>query len=213
MPRDYAKSPKPKHPHSLPGWLWMLGGLFIGLFIAMLVYLTNNTGSDPDKGISESVNELIGHFKDNSKDTREVSRDTAKAPPPPDSDEDKPRFDFYTILPELEVVIPDHDLFGKDDGKSDSTSQGDSPTSSGGDSKVRYMIQAGSFRNPAQADRLKAQLALHGVEATIQTVTINNNDTWHRVRIGPISDINKLNRTRKRLQDNGIATIVVKEKS
>ena len=156
--------------------------------------------------------ELIGHFKGSSKDTREVRRDNSQAPPPPKTEEDKPRFDFYTILPELEVVIPDHDLLGKDDGNTVSTNRADSPTTRS-DSNLRYMIQAGSFRNPAQADRLKAQLALHGVEATIQTVTINDNDTWHRVRIGPISDINKLNRTRKRLHDNGIATIVVKEKS
>lgn len=212
MPRDYAKTPKPKHPHSLPGWLWMLGGLFIGLFVAMLVYLANNTGSDPNKGISGSVNELIGQFKDSRQDTREVRKNTGQAPPGPDeAKEDKPRFDFYTILPELEVVIPDHDLLGKDTESSTPESSHQGTTPSGG-SKVRYMIQAGSFRNPDQADRLKAQLALHGVEASIQTVTINDNDTWHRVRIGPISDIGTLNRTRKRLHDNGIATIVVKEK-
>jgi len=83
MPRDYAKTPKPKHPHSLPGWVWLLGGLFIGLFIALLVYLANNTGTDPEKSISSSVNELIGKFKDNSQDTRDVRKDTKQAPPGP----------------------------------------------------------------------------------------------------------------------------------
>jgi len=214
MPRDYAKTPKPKHPHSLPGWVWLLGGLFIGLFVALLVYLANNTGTDPDKDISSSVNELIGKFKETRKDTREVRTDKQQAPPPPSDDKDKPRFDFYTILPELEVVIPDHDLFGKEPDSSDTpaANKQSAPTSSA-DSNVRYVIQAGSFRNPEQADRLKAQLALQGIEASIQTVKINDNDIWHRVRVGPISDLSIVNRTRKRLQDNGIATIVVREKS
>lgn len=214
MPRDYAKTPKPKHPHSLPGWVWLLGGLFIGLFIALLVYLVNNTDTDPEKSISSSVNELIDKFNDTRQDTRDVRKDTKQAPPgPSDKKDDKPRFDFYTILPELEVVIPEHELFGKDsdEGKSGSPDHTTSPPTSG-DKNIRYMIQAGSFRNLEQADRLKAQLALHGIEATIQTVKINDNDTWHRVRVGPISNLSTLNQTRQRLHDNGIATIVVKEK-
>lgn len=216
MPRDYAKTPKPKHPHSLPGWVWMLGGLFIGLFIALLVYLTHNAGSDPDRDIGSSVNELIGKFKDSREDTRDVRRDNTPAPPSPgeqQQDEDKPRFDFYTILPELEVVIPEHDLFGDKPEKAEQKPARPGQPAPPADSNTRYIIQAGSFRNPEQADRLKAQLALHGIEASIQTVKINDNDTWHRVRVGPISDLTTVNQTRKRLQDNGIATIVVKEKS
>ena len=73
-------------------------------------------------------------------------------------------------------------------------------------------MQAGSFREHNQADELKAKLALQGITADIQTVKINA-DTWHRVRIGPISDMSKLNATMKRLKDNGIQAIVVKSKT
>jgi len=205
MPRDYANSPKPKHPHSLPGWIWMLGGLFVGLFVSLLFYIMSNSSVSPNKSISDSVHHLIDKFKD----TREVRTSKEKAPPPPeDGKKDKPKFDFYTILPELEVVIPDHDLV--DEGKQNANDSKGKTQQSG---PSRYIIQAGSFRSLEQADRLKARLALYGIEATIQTVTINNNDTWHRVRIGPMTDLTAINKTRKRLQDNGIATMVVKEKS
>jgi cell division protein FtsN len=213
MSRDYAKTPKPRHPHSLPGWVWMLGGLVIGLFVALLVYIDQNTTASHTTSVSESLNDLVGKFK---QDTREVRKTTQDAPTPPATETEtrsRPRFDFYTILPELEIVIPEHELLER----SKATSPGDSappaavkPAAEPG---LRYILQAGSFRNPDQADQLRAQLALIGIEATVQTVTINDGDTWHRVRIGPLEDLTDLNRTRKRLHDNGINTMVIKEKS
>ena len=80
------------------------------------------------------------------------------------------------------------------------------------DEKIEYILQAGSFRQHGQADQLKAQLALKGIQANIQTVNINN-DTWHRVRIGPIRNLSKLNQTRKRLRESGSAAIVVTSKT
>ena len=74
------------------------------------------------------------------------------------------------------------------------------------------MLQAGSFRNMEQADRLKAKLALQGIVATIQTVRIRDGETWHRVRVGPMTDIATLNQTRKRLTDIGVPSIVIKDK-
>ncbi len=179
----------------------MLGGLFIGLFVALLFYITTNTSASPNNRISDSVNELIDQFKD----TREVRTDKHQSPA---DDKGKPKFDFYTILPELEVVIPDHELVSKDKNQATQTTRDTEKNST-----TRYVLQAGSFRNLEQADRLKARLALYGIEASIQTVKINNNDTWHRVRVGPLTDLATLNKTRKRLHDNGIATMVVKEKS
>ena len=73
-----------------------------------------------------------------------------------------------------------------------------------------YFLQAGSFRSFAEADNLKAQLALLGVESKIDTVTVNNTDTWHRVRVGPYQDLRELNKIRTRLLNNNINAILLK---
>ena len=201
MSRDYANTPKPKNPHSLPGWVWMLGGLVIGLFIALLIYINENTSASNKSRFGETVSNL---FSQTAKDVREVAKQKQSAPAKPsdNTDNKKPRFDFYTILPELEIAIPEQDLIRLE--KQTPTTTPHAPSD--------YILQVGSFKQSEQADQLKARLALQGIEANIQSVAINN-DTWHRVRIGPVKDLTTLNQIRKRLQKNGIASIVVKNKS
>ncbi len=75
----------------------------------------------------------------------------------------------------------------------------------------RYLLQAGSFRNMSDADHVKAKLALLGVEADIQTAKLPNGETWHRVRIGPMSNPDKIRKLRQRLHDQQIDTIVLKD--
>lgn len=201
MPKDYAKrSSKPEESRALPGWLWMLLGLGIGLFIALLVYINNNSGAGQKSNLSASLNKI---FDEGVKATREASKKT-KEKVAEAIKETRPKFDFYTILPELEVAIPEEELIEK--------KQATKKTPNANRESIRYTLQAGSFRNPQQADRLKAELALQGIVANIQPVKINDHDTWYRVRIGPMHDIATLNRTRKRLRENNIASIVVKEK-
>lgn len=199
MPRDYAKSSRKNSKNGqLPGWLWMLGGLAIGLFVAFLVYLNNNMQADKENGLSKAIQETI-------KDVREVRSDKQTPPPEPpaarDKEANKTSFDFYYILPELEVAVPEQELAIKSQRRPEPS-----------DEPVAYILQAGSFREHKQADELKAKLALQGITADIQSVRINA-DTWHRVRIGPINDMSKLNSTMKRLKDNGIQAIVVKSKT
>ena len=74
------------------------------------------------------------------------------------------------------------------------------------------MLQVGSFRRFEDAERLKARLALLGVQAGIQKVTTGGGETWHRVRLGPYGDLNQLDRVRGRLKQNGISTLLVKMK-
>ena len=62
-----------------------------------------------------------------------------------------------------------------------------------------YVLQAGSFSRYEDADRRRAELALQGIESSIQRVTIDDR-TYHRVRIGPIDDLDELNMLRSRLR-------------
>ena len=200
MSRDYAKSNKrEKKPGQLPGWAWMLGGLAIGLFVAFLVYLNNSI--HPSKKAN-----LVQAFKETMNDARDVRKDKDKPPPPPPKApaaapaKPKPSFDFYTILPELEVAVPEQELAAK------------SQKPSAVDDKSAYILQAGSFRDRKQADQLKAKLALQGIDANIQSVQVNQ-DTWHRVRIGPIHNMTTLTATLKRLKEHNINVIIVKSKT
>ncbi|MFK5912998.1 MAG: SPOR domain-containing protein [Woeseiaceae bacterium] len=194
MPRDYAKKSPRQDKKPLPGWLWLSAGLIIGLFVALLVYIKDN--STGKLAITETVSKVF----QTQKETRGVKKENVNAPPPPPAN-NKPKFDFYTILPELEVAIPEQELL--DTHKDSSSSK----------STVEYILQAGSFKQYGEADKLKARLALEGIVASIQKVKINDTDTWHRVRIGPLNSISKLNKTRRRLRGLGIASIVVKNKS
>lgn len=201
MPRDYAKNDKQKPRQAIPGWAWMFGGLTIGLFVAGLVYLNEHTPQQKQTLLTDAVKRTI-------KDARKVQAEKKHN----NGDQKRPRFDFYTILPELEVAIPDQELARPKQRNSAVNSTSKSKTSQV-PREDSFTLQAGSFRKIDQADRLKARLALQGVIADIQTVTINDGDTWHRVRIGPSTDLSQLNRTRKRLSEIGVATIVVKNKN
>ena len=72
-----------------------------------------------------------------------------------------------------------------------------------------YILQAGSFRNHADADRVRALIAMQGVESKIQKVTIDR-DTWHRVRVGPITNLQQLEDTRSKLRNARIDALVIR---
>ncbi len=200
MSHDYAKTPRPKHPNSIPGWAWLLAGLAIGLFVALLVYINDFTASSNKSAVKNAFSDIVNTTTDNVKQLKKKSAAITKQS---DSKSTKPRFDFYTILPELEVTVPDEELQQTTSAMSNKKNQPIAP----------LMLQAGSFRKFDSADKLKATLALQGISAKIQTITKTNGDKWHRVQVGPIRDLNILNTTRHRLRKMGIASIVVKQKT
>ncbi|RLA17669.1 MAG: hypothetical protein DRQ60_01405 [Gammaproteobacteria bacterium] len=108
--------------------------------------------------------------------------------------DDEIEFEFYTRLPKMEVPI-------------------DTTVEEARDKKERekyyYMLQVGSFDRRADAERLKAQLALLGEVATIQDVSVNGS-TMHRVRLGSFNSSRKLNSIEARLTRENIPTMALK---
>lgn len=196
MARDYKHRANGRgRRKQAPGWLWLAAGLAIGLFVAFLVYLQQRPDDAPAKAAATTQKPLQAPAPAAQQDAREVRKaQTAKVPPPP-----KPRFDFYTILPEMEVVVPEQEITGK---QREGVRQVEAPGT--------YLLQVGSFRTLQQADQLKAKLALLGLQAGIQTVTISERETWHRVRVGPFKDLNALNTARARLKENQIDAILLR---
>jgi len=124
----------------------------------------------------------------------------------------EPTFDFYTLLPEMEVVVDLPKQSRKTIVTSPPQQQPKQAKTTKPVEKISYMIQVGSFRNLKDVDGFRARLALLGVESKIQTVTIDNKDTWHRVQVGPIIGREKADALQKQLKQNGIDSLLMRAK-
>ena len=180
MTHDFAKKPKASprkkktRKSQVPGWVWLFTGIVTGVFISFLAYLADITpASEPPQKAAK----------------------TAKAKPKPEHSSTT-KFDFYTLLPEREVIVP----VERDDVDSEPTQA------------MRYILQAGSFKSAADADRLRARLILLGLDARIEDVSANG-ELWHRVQVGPFEDRSRLSKARGILVDQGIDTLLLKRKA
>src|SRR5947209_10389043 len=115
---------------------------------------------------------------------------------------EKPKFDFYKILPGQEEPVTEKELRER---SRTARSQQES-------SKDVYFIQAGSFQNPADADNQKARLAILGFESSVEPANLPDKGTWYRVRMGPYSKVEEINRVRQALAQSGIEASLVKIK-
>jgi cell division septation protein DedD len=109
------------------------------------------------------------------------------------------KYDFYEMLPNFEVVVPEKDKEVKRD----------LPTGASVERPGVYVLQAGSYRNEADAERVRAQLAKEGVQAKVQRVAVDT-DVWHRVRVGPLSNLAEVNKVRKQLQAADLDALVIR---
>lgn len=172
-----------------PGWMWLLAGILIGLGLAWYLF---------GKGyIPQPVGEAAMQQQEPKADTEPLAEEVAPKQP----EKQRPKYDFFTVLPEMEVVVPEQELADRVEPEAASSrSQADGDL---------YLLQVGSFRELTDADQLKARLALLGVVARVQSVTVND-ETWHRVRVGPLNSARAADDMRSRLADNGIESLVMK---
>lgn len=190
MPRDYknrAQKQPPKKP--LPGWLWLLTGLLLGGFIAALFWL---------HGQSEGPGgEWVGAKPD--RPPQGATEKRAEPPAPP-----KPRFDFYEMLPRMEVEVPETEL--REDGPASTPAPATAAA-------PEFHLQIGSFKRPEDADRRKAELTLLGFDVSVTRARIGPNDTRYRVRSGPYQGKTAVNQARRRLSESGFESIVMRSTS
>jgi cell division protein FtsN len=169
--RDF-KDVKRHAPGAAPFGTWMAfgSGLAVGLAVALGVYL---------------------HFQNR---LAAVPEPDAGAPPAsahapeetPVPGDAGPTYDFYDMLPKQEVEVPE------------SSKHAAAPASMLPTGDVT--LQAGSFKQPAEAEKLQARLAQYGVDAKIQRFSLED-ETWYRVRIGPIATVEELDAVRAKLAE------------
>jgi cell division protein FtsN len=186
MSKDY----KPRSAPKSRGGNQLLTGILIGLFLGLIVAIA----------VAYYVPSLTKAYRQpepapTPAPAADAKKPAAQAAPQAAAEGKKPRFDFYNILPGTEEPVTDQEIKQPAAG-----------------AKEQYFLQAGSFQNEADADNLKARLALMGVEATVQSATVPDKGVWHRVRVGPFADIDDMSKVRTTLAQNGIQATLIKVK-
>jgi len=186
MSKDYRKTA----PRAKSG-----GGLLLGLFIGFLLGL----------GLAAAI--AIYFFKTPVPFLNKAKPPERTAPATPGltgpsgkTEETKPRFDFYRILPGQEETVTEQQM----------KQAAQAAAKAGAPSKDMYFLQAGAFQNPADADNLKARLALLGLEASVEPTNLPDKGVWYRVRLGPYSNVDEIKRVRTQLVENGADASLVK---
>ena len=195
MSKDYKPTPqKASTSKGSPFFTGLLVGLLLGIGATVWLTMFIKGGDSPfeDKKINApSTEELAAKTPKPNKKTEENAVPQEESP-----EGSKPAndFDFYTILPETESTVTEQEI------KNNTSTV----------KKDNYFLQVGAFQNEADADNMKAKLALQGFEAVVQTATIPDKGTWHRVRVGPLIDIDQINKIRGDLTTAGFNTDLIK---
>lgn len=181
MTQDFANRKRRKstqrHKSDVPGWVWLFTGAVLGGFVMFLVFLSDQ----PSRSLT----------------TKTPDKPQAKAP---EKAVPKPRFDFYKLLEESEVVVetPEETRKQLEQQHTD---------------KVEYLLQVGSFRKAEDADSLRARLILLNLDARVDKVTVKPGDVWHRVIVGPFSNSSQMANARATLVSHQIDTLLLKRKA
>lgn len=212
--------------NGFPGWGYAVIGVIAGA-ILMAVMTRGNLLTSLRKADGPQANPQA---------TAQHDSDNSLVPAAGDSTPKKPQYDFYSVLSEKEVRIPDAEISAQARAeqkqqvpvqpastapqpsaatptnlpKAVSENVVAAPASAVTSSGSGYLLQVGAFPNAADAETLKARLALQGFVANVQSVTIGG-QAYHRVRLGPFRSATDLEATKQRLAGAGIHAIALKE--
>jgi hypothetical protein len=184
--RDYkARSRKST---GFSGWTGLVIGLCIGLAVAGAVYVKDHHA---DAALAHPAR--VAAKKGHAGEAQDADGGDGAVPETPA----RP-YDFYDMLPKFEVVVPEKEKDVKPDIRP-------APETRRG----TYVLQAGTYKNAADAERMRAQLALQGIVANVQRVSVDS-ESWLRIRIGPLTNLDELNRLRQQLRKADIDAIEIR---
>jgi cell division protein FtsN len=127
-----------------------------------------------------------------------VDKKLAATSPEVAPEEPVEEFDFYDMLPNYEVTIPEQERNVQRDLPAVPVAQAGA-----------YVLQVGSFQKEAEAERRRQRLAKLGIESSVQRIAVDTN-AWHRVRIGPLRDLPRLNEIRRQLHAADIDALLIR---
>lgn len=190
MSRDYKPSTTntKKSSGGSPLLTGLLIGILVGIGIALLVIMFLKGGDSPFNENTAIPTQNPNKYDDLGK----ASESDSDKP----SVDDKTRFDFYTILPGKEKQLSSEEI--------------NAPKESAAVTQNVYYLQVGAFQTTDEADNMKAKLALQGFETVVQTASIPDKGVWHRVRVGPMSDLDTINKTKTELAQGGFNADLIK---
>lgn len=220
------KKPAPKRGASryqapakkpVPGWIWLACGLVVGGFFMFLFSL--EPGRDEVR-----------------RDKGEQTAKTSKPEPKPQANEPtRPKYDFYTLLPESEVILPQaleetppptpapeqkpvtpEEAAKIDAARAEAALKGEVPPPppqviASAPVTTQFFLQAGSFRRREDADALRAQIILLGQNVRVETGKVRE-ETWHRVLVGPYATREQLAGAQKSLAASGFSNLLLQQR-
>ena len=195
MTRDYKptasrQKPAGKNNAFITG---LLVGMILGIGISVAVAILVTGGKSPFIEHETSV-EPVPAETSKGMDSEEEAVPTENSEAKPDAN----RFDFYKILPGESQVTEQEIQQSKE------AQQNQAPAIE------NYFLQVGAFQTEEEADNIKAKLALLGLEAVVQTANVPDKGVWHRVRVGPYTDLEQIGKARAELAKNGFNTDLIK---
>jgi cell division protein FtsN len=214
-PKRGASRPQAPAQKPVPGWVWLACGLVIGGFVMFLMSL------EPGK---DSIKRPVEQAHKNAKPAKEQQPA-------------KPKYDFYTLLPESEVIVPPESLprtppapapkpaakpvtpqeAAKIDTEralaalSGKIPPPPPPVAAAVPATHQFFLQAGSFQTRAQAESIRAQVTLIGQVARLESGTVGDR-TWHRVLVGPFNSREQMNSAQKQLSSNGFSNLLPQQR-
>lgn len=193
----------------VPWWLWLAGGVAVGVFVSFLMKLAH--APQPTQSLAGTQQPLVQKIPDKklqpaSDATKSDNRTPDKSAP--DDVKQVTKFDFYTLLPEREVIVPnDREAIKAADKQKPQSEQ----VAAAASTPEQLLLQAGSFRSAQEAERRRAQVAALNLAAKVESVQANS-DTWYRVQVGPFTSREQLSKARDQLGAVGIESLLLKQK-